>query len=111
MGLRKKRFKNDPLVDDFAVASAKNMLLGNIVNMGLRLAIMILLPIFIGVKLDERFDSKPSLTLGAFFIAIFGASLLIYRTYSEMAAATEAAPKVRRLRRPRLKRLKRSKDV
>lgn len=111
MGRQKKRFKNDPLTDEFAMASAKNLLVGSIINMGLRLAIMILLLIFIGVKLDERFDSKPSLTLGAFFIAIFGASLLIYRTYSEMAAQTEAAPKVTRIRRPRLKRLKRSKDV
>lgn len=111
MGRRKTRFKNDPLTDDFAMASAKNMLIGNLVNMGLRLAVMILLPIYIGVQLDKRFDSTPSLTLGAFFIAIIGASLLIYRTYTEMAAQAETPTAPNKPKKLRLKKPKRSQDV
>lgn len=79
----------DPIVDQFLVASAKTTLINSMIGMGWRLAVMVLLPIFVGVQLDKRFDSAPSLTLAAFFIAIFAASLLIYRTYLEMTAGVE----------------------
>jgi hypothetical protein len=57
-------------------------------NIGWRLAIMILLPLFIGVQLDKKFDSSPSITLAAFFIAIFGAGVIINKTYKEINAQT-----------------------
>lgn len=101
--LRKiSRRDEDPIVDQFLVASAKTTLLSNVFGMGWRLAITVLLPIFAGAWLDKRFGSTPSLTLAAFFLAIFAASLLIYRTYVEMTA--EQKPK-------RTKKFNRSKDV
>ncbi len=95
---RTTKFHGDPVLDQLNAASAKNLLVTNLISMGWRLAIMVLLPIFIGVQLDKRFDSAPSLTLAAFFIAIFGASLLIYKTYGEMNAmqAIEDAKKAKR---------------
>ncbi len=76
----------DPVVDRLAAANAKSVLLGNLFSMGWRLAVTVLLPIYVGVQLDKRFDSAPSLSLAAFFIAIFAAGLLIYKTYQEMTA-------------------------
>lgn len=89
---------SDPAVDALAMYSARNMMVTNMMSMGWRLAVMVLLPIFIGVQLDKRFDSAPSLTLAAFFIAIFGAGLLIYRTFNELTAeaALEEAKKAKR---------------
>lgn len=90
MGKIAKRLKRptsktgDPVVDQLAVVDAKNMLFSNLIGMGWRLAIMILVPIFIGVQIDKKFDTKPSYTMAAFFIAVSGASLLIYKTYVNM---------------------------
>lgn len=81
---RPTKFKGDPVQDQLKVINARSMLVTNMISMGWRLAIMVLLPIFIGAQLDKRFDSSPSLTLAAFFIAVFGASMLIYKTYNEM---------------------------
>ncbi len=108
--VRAAKIESDPVADQLVAANAKNILIGNIVTMGFRLGIMVLVPIFAGVQLDKRFDSAPSLTLAAFFIAIFGSSLLIYKTYAEMAAQTAESDKVKTKTR-RLKRLKRSKNA
>lgn len=80
-----KRSKTgDPVVDQLAVIDAKNMFVGNLISMGWRLACMVIIPIFAGVQLDKHFDTKPQLTLVAFFIAIFGSGVLIYRNYVDM---------------------------
>lgn len=81
---RTTKFKGDPVLDQLKVVSARNMLITSLFSMGWRLAIMVLLPIFIGVQLDKKLNSAPSITLAAFFIAIFGASMLIYKTYNEI---------------------------
>ncbi len=89
---------SDPTLDALAMFDAKNMMVSEIITMGWKLAIMILLPIFIGVQLDKKFDSEPSLTLAAFFIAIFGAGLMIYKTFNELTAqaALDEAKKSKR---------------
>ncbi len=76
----------DPALDHLAMFDARTMMLGELVTMGWKLALMVLIPIFIGVQLDKHFDSKPSVTLTAFFIAIFGASMVIYKTYNRLNA-------------------------
>lgn len=81
---RTTKFKSDPVLDQLAAANAKSMLFANMFSMGWRLALMVLIPIFAGVQLDKKFDTSPSLTLAAFFIAVFGAGLLIARTFNEM---------------------------
>jgi len=86
---------SDPALDALAVFQARNMLVSEIVTMGWKLALMVLLPIFIGVQLDNRFNTKPSLTLAAFFIAIFGAGVMIFKTYNDLmtqAALEQASP-------------------
>lgn len=82
---------SDPALDHLARFGSGGMLFNASLAIGWRLAIMVLLPLFIGVQLDRRFDSAPSLTLAAFFIALFGAGMLIYRTYQEYVAETEPA--------------------
>ncbi len=108
---RAKRTKaaNDPIMDHLAVVNARTLLISNLIGMGWRLALVVLVPIFAGVQLDKRFDSAPSLTLAAFFIAIFAASMLIYKTYVEMSAqaASEEAKKAKR----RANKVKRETDV
>lgn len=74
----------DPVVDRLAVIDARNMFFTSLISMGWRLAIMVLVPIFIGVQLDRRLDTKPSFTLAAFFIALIGSAYLIYKNYSDM---------------------------
>lgn len=85
---------DDPALDYLPSFDARQMLLGNIVGMGWRLALTVLIPIFLGVQLDRRFDTAPSLTLAAFFIAIFASGLLIAKTYTElMRQSTEETTK------------------
>lgn len=98
---RSTKFKGDPVLDQLAVVNARSVLTENLIGMGWRLALMVLLPIFIGVQLDKKFDSSPSLTLAAFFIAVFGAGVLIARAYSEIQAEQqlEDARKAKRSKR------------
>lgn len=89
--LKRKRYPRyvDPVADQLPTFDAKTMLVSNMISMGWRLAIMVLLPIFIGVQIDKKLDSSPSVTLAAFFIAIFGAGMLIYKTFTDMNANVE----------------------
>lgn len=88
-------------IDQMAVINARDMMFGNLVSMGWRLAVMVLLPIFIGVQIDKWLDSSPSVTLAAFFIAIFGAGVLIYRTYNEMNSQSEIDSRMKRIKKSR----------
>ncbi len=105
---RTTKYKGDPVLDQLAAVNARSMLIGNLISMGWRLALTVLIPLFIGVKLDKKFDTKPSITLAAFIIALFGAGLLISKTYTQMQAeqALDAAKKEKRKLRLRLKRRK-----
>lgn len=92
---------SDPALDYLAAFDARAQLVGAGLSIGWRLAVMVLLPLFIGVQLDRRFDSSPSLTLAAFFIAIFGAGMLIYRTYQEYVAQAAEAEAAKSKRKPK----------
>ena len=59
----------------------RSRLITTTVNMGWRMAIMIVIPIIIGLKLDEHYDSKPSYVLTGFFLAIAGCAYIIYNEY------------------------------
>ncbi len=104
---RTRKFKGDPVVDQLAVANARGMFFANLFGMGWRLALIVLVPIFAGVQLDKKFDTAPSLTLAAFFLAVFGAGVMIAQTYNDMAKqqalddAKETKRKQRRLLRRR----------
>lgn len=64
--------------------SAKRQFVVSSVNMGWQLAGAVIIPVFIGVKLDERFNSRPSYTLAALVIAIGGAILIIKNTIDQV---------------------------
>lgn len=57
--------------------NARRMFVVSTLNMGWQLAGMVIIPVIIGVKLDQKFDSKPSYTLAALVIAIFGSIIVI----------------------------------
>jgi F0F1-type ATP synthase assembly protein I len=57
--------------------NARRMFVVSTLNMGWQLAGMVIIPVLVGVKLDLKFDSKPSYTLAALVIAIFGSIIVI----------------------------------
>lgn len=67
---RTTKLKGDPVAAQLAVVNARGMMVSNMLGMGWRLALIVLVPIFIAVQLDKKFNSSPSLTLAAFFIAL-----------------------------------------
>lgn len=79
-----KAKNTDPVVDKLAVIDARSFMLSQMINIGWRMAIMVIVPIFIGVQLDNKFDTKPSFTMTAFTLAMLGSGYLIYTTYLEL---------------------------
>lgn len=91
---------NDAISDEIGristIADAKRMLLVSTIDMSWRLALVVLVPVFIGIWADSRFDTKPALSLAAFVLAIAGASVLIARTYKQLQAQADKLPKSKR---------------
>lgn len=75
----------DPISEKLLAANAKSLLLANVISMGWKLALTVLVPIYVGVQLDKRFGTQQTYTMTAFFVAVFAASVLIYKAYSDMA--------------------------
>lgn len=93
---------DDPLVDQLAVFEARQKFYGTVLNMGWRLAATFLVPVLIGVWLDNRFDTGPSYTLAGIFLAVFGSVYVIRDTIrdvnSEMAESDRKSRKKPRKR-------------
>jgi len=64
--------------------SARRQFVISSISMGWQLAGAVLIPVIIGVKLDQRFDSKPSYTLAALIIAVGGAIVIIMNTIDQV---------------------------
>jgi F0F1-type ATP synthase assembly protein I len=62
------------------VLSAKRQFVVSSISMGWQLAGVVIIPVIVGVKLDERFNSRPSYTLAALVIAVCGAIMVIKNT-------------------------------
>ncbi len=60
-----------------AVLEPKRQFFDAAMNMGWQLGGAVLIPIFIGVKLDSKFKTSPSYTLTAFVVACFGAVAVV----------------------------------
>lgn len=60
--------------------SARRLFYGSALDMGWQLAFAVLVPVIIGAKLDDHFHTAPSWTLTSLFVAIFGASSVVYKT-------------------------------
>lgn len=75
-----KTVSDQSIEDSLAVFSAKRQYVVSTLSMGWQLAGVVVLPVIVGVKLDQRFDSSPSYTLASLVLAIFGAVLVIKNT-------------------------------
>jgi hypothetical protein len=67
-----------------AIMTAKQQFVGAAMDMGWRLALTVVIPVIVGVKLDDRFHTTPSYTLTALFIAVGGASVVIWQTIKQV---------------------------
>ena len=76
----------EQLIDNSAANMAKSQMLSSLLTMGWRLAVAILVPILVGLKLDARFGTKPSYVLAGFMLAVALASYMIYVEYREIQA-------------------------
>ena len=63
-----------------SIADAKQQFLDSALNMSWQLAVTIVVPVIIGVKLDDHFNSSPAWTLGALFLAVFMACGVVVKT-------------------------------
>lgn len=59
---------------------AKQQFMATALTMGWQLAVAVLVPLLFGIWLDKKFHSSPSYTLGAFMVAIFFGSMVVWRT-------------------------------
>jgi F0F1-type ATP synthase assembly protein I len=92
----------DDVEQKLVALNAKSQFLAATTNMGFRLAITVVIPIVVGVKLDERFHSAPSMTLAGIFIAAGAGSAAVWSTIKEVnrqQAAEEAESKTRRAKK------------
>jgi len=62
----------------------KQQFLSAAMNMGWQLGGAVLIPVFIGIKLDAKFKTSPSLTLAAFVIACIGAVSIVNKTVKQV---------------------------
>lgn len=85
-----QRKTNPPVAQDeldrsLEIFAARKDFVAGAVNMGWQLALTVLVPVVIGVKLDDRFHTAPSYTLAALMLAACGASLVVWGTFKQTA--------------------------
>jgi F0F1-type ATP synthase assembly protein I len=80
----KKTTEIDNIEKTLMATTAKRQFLASTTNMGWRLAVTVVIPIVAGVKLDERYGSSPSFTLGGLMIAAIVGSSVVWKTVKEV---------------------------
>ncbi len=65
--------------------SAKQQFVSSALDMGWRLALTVIVPVFLGTWLDNRYHTSPSYTLVALFIAIAGACVVVWKTIKDLS--------------------------
>ena len=83
----------DELGRSLAVLTARKQFLTAAMSMGWQLACMVIIPVVIGVKLDERFGSTPSYTLAALMLAAGGVVAIVWNTIKQVAREQAQADK------------------
>lgn len=78
--------------------TARSQFLSATLNMGWRLAITVVIPIVLGVKLDERFNTAPSLTLLGLFIATTAGCMAVWSTIQEINKEQAEEAKVKKVK-------------
>jgi F0F1-type ATP synthase assembly protein I len=84
-GQSSRKKVKDPSIEKSAeylarVADAKQQFLSAALNMSWQLAITIIVPVVIGVELDNHFHSSPSWTLGGLFLGVFMSCGVVVKT-------------------------------
>ena len=67
-----------------AIFAARKQFVTVAMNMGWQLAGMVLVPVFIGVKLDDHFDTTPFYTMASLVIACGGAVMVVWKTIKQV---------------------------
>lgn len=83
----------DEIQQAIATLNAKQQFFASALNMSWQLALTVVIPVVAGVKLDQRFDSAPSLTLTGFFLALAMGSMVVWNTVKGISAAQAAEDK------------------
>ncbi len=76
--------EHDPAMDYLEAFDARSQLISASIGLGWQLALMVLVPIFIGVQVDRYFDTSPSFTLTALFLAVAGSIVIITRAFKDI---------------------------
>ncbi len=74
----------EQLIDSSAKSMARTQVFASLLGMGWRLAVAVLVPLLLGVRLDNRLNSEPAYTLSGFMLAIGLSSYMIYREYQHI---------------------------
>ena len=75
---------------NMAVMAARQDFIDAALSMGWQLALTILIPVFIGVQIDKKFDSSPSYTLTALFLAIGLGGYVVAQAIKKVSAKQES---------------------
>lgn len=76
--------KEDEIQKMLDTQVAKTQFVGSTLNLSWRLACAFLIPIIGGIKLDQYFDTSPSLVLTGFMVAVVASALTIKSTVQEV---------------------------
>ncbi len=80
----KKTTGIDDVERSLLALEAKKQFLSASMSMGWRLAVTVVIPIVAGVKLDERFNSRPSLTLAGLMLAAIAGCAAVWSSVKEV---------------------------
>lgn len=67
-----------------AVFAARQQFLNSSINMGWQLALSVVVPVVVGVKLDDHFHTTPSYTLAALVLSVAGAAIVVGSTLKKI---------------------------
>lgn len=81
----------DEIVEALSSFDAQSTFISATLNMGWQLAVAVLVPVFIGAELDNKFDSSPSYTLAALVIAVFGSVIIVKNNINEVVREQKIA--------------------
>lgn len=84
----KRKMTTTPARDEvdlyLAGVNAKQQFIGSAVSMGWQLALMVIVPVIIGVQLDDHFHASPSYTLAALVLAAMGCIKVVSNTIKQV---------------------------
>ena len=74
----------DELDRSLKVLAARKQFMSGALNMGWQMAFMVIIPVILGVKLDDHFHTSPSYALAALVLAIGGAVVIVSNTIKQV---------------------------